>query len=214
MITGRSVRVHLVAGAKGAYFFFLVAFFFVAFFFGAAFFLVAFFLVAAQEAGKGLTDSSRRKKDGSAQGCVQRGGGGAGAHPSSSGRPSSWWPSSWWLRAGRGRRSAPGWWSARGGADGPRGASYWWRVKGAPFFLAGFLAAGFFLAIFFLAGAFLAGFLAGAFLAAMVMWCSVLLAGTPMIRCSKDAGGAVRRAVGRWGWCSGCRYSGRGRSGG
>ena len=51
MITGRSVRVHLVAGAKGAYFFFLVAFFLVAFFFGAAFFLVAFFLVAAQ-AGK------------------------------------------------------------------------------------------------------------------------------------------------------------------
>ena len=44
MITGRSVRVHLVAGAKGAYFFFLVAFFF----FGAAFFLVAFFLVAVQ----------------------------------------------------------------------------------------------------------------------------------------------------------------------
>ena len=51
MITGRSVRVHLVAGAKGAYFFFLVAFFLVAFFFGAAFFLVAFFLVAAH-AGK------------------------------------------------------------------------------------------------------------------------------------------------------------------
>ena len=48
MITGRSVRVHLVAGAKSAYFFFLVAFFFVAFFFGAAFFLVAFFLVAVQ----------------------------------------------------------------------------------------------------------------------------------------------------------------------
>ena len=46
-------------------------------------------------------------------------------------------------------------------------------MKGAPFFLAGFLAAGFFLAIFFLAGAFLAGFLAGAFFAAMVMswWC-------------------------------------------
>ena len=45
MITGRSVRVHLVAGAKGAYFFFLVAFFFVAF--GAAVLRAAFFAALA-----------------------------------------------------------------------------------------------------------------------------------------------------------------------